>query len=382
MRVLQVPFSYYPSPVGGTEVYVAALVRHLQEHEIECVIAAPGDSSESCTWEGTEVYRFSVSEEPRLDTLYDEGDSGAAAQFRKILATVKPDLVHFHALTSGASVLAIRAAKSFGIPVVLTYHTPGTTCLRDTMMKWGSSPCNGVMDSFLCTACTLHGKGMPKPVSLALAALPAPALAWLGKRTGHGRVATLLQLPALTRLRHKTTRTAFALADAIVAVCNWVVAVLQENAVPEQKLSICRQGLPGNIPVFQLADSALLPQGSFTEAQPLRLVFFGRLDANKGLHVIIRAIRNKPSLPLVLDIYGIAQGEAGLRYRQELLILASTDSRIRFCSPQASAAVPDRMRQYHLVVIPSQWQETGPLVVYEAYAAGVPVIGKYLRLAS
>jgi glycosyltransferase involved in cell wall biosynthesis len=36
------------------------------------------------------------------------------------------------------------------------------------------------------------------------------------------------------------------------------------------------------------------------------------------------------------------------------------------------------LRAYDAVVVPSQWMETGPLVVLEAFAAGVPVIGSAL----
>ncbi len=37
-----------------------------------------------------------------------------------------------------------------------------------------------------------------------------------------------------------------------------------------------------------------------------------------------------------------------------------------------------RLRDYDLLVVPSQWLETGPLVVLEAFAAGIPVLGSRL----
>src|SRR5439155_8847181 len=44
-----------------------------------------------------------------------------------------------------------------------------------------------------------------------------------------------------------------------------------------------------------------------------------------------------------------------------------------------TAVAPDEvvgvMAEYDLVAIPSRWLETGPLVVLEAFAAGVPVLG-------
>jgi len=40
--------------------------------------------------------------------------------------------------------------------------------------------------------------------------------------------------------------------------------------------------------------------------------------------------------------------------------------------------VPSRTRQYDALVVPSQWLETGPIVVYEAFAAQRPVLGSDL----
>ncbi len=36
------------------------------------------------------------------------------------------------------------------------------------------------------------------------------------------------------------------------------------------------------------------------------------------------------------------------------------------------------MQRYDVLAVPSQWLETGPLVVMEAFAAGVPVLGSNL----
>ena len=41
MKVLHVPFGYYPDPVGGTEVYVAELASALRRLGIDSAVAAP-----------------------------------------------------------------------------------------------------------------------------------------------------------------------------------------------------------------------------------------------------------------------------------------------------------------------------------------------------
>jgi glycosyltransferase involved in cell wall biosynthesis len=108
------------------------------------------------------------------------------------------------------------------------------------------------------------------------------------------------------------------------------------------------------------------------------LVYFGRLDPTKGVHVLIEAMQLDKSLPVTLDIYGTAQGESGAAYAARLKKLTSDDQRIQFCSPLAAHQVIRTLRQYDMLAVPSQWLETGPLVILEAFAAGVPVMGSDL----
>jgi glycosyltransferase involved in cell wall biosynthesis len=99
------------------------------------------------------------------------------------------------------------------------------------------------------------------------------------------------------------------------------------------------------------------------------------MDPTKGLGVLIDALRTVPKLRIRLDIYGIAQGASGAAYAKEMRALAADDSRINFLGPLPSQAVVARLREYDFLAVPSQWLETGPMVVLEAFAAGVPVIG-------
>jgi len=56
----------------------------------------------------------------------------------------------------------------------------------------------------------------------------------------------------------------------------------------------------------------------------------------------------------------------------------SGEPRIRMFAPIPSDQVVQRLAEYDFIVVPSQWLETGPLVVLEAFAARTPVIGSKL----
>src|SRR5215471_19399598 len=44
LKVVHVPFTFAPDPVGGTEIYVEALAHGLRAHGIESLIVAPSSS--------------------------------------------------------------------------------------------------------------------------------------------------------------------------------------------------------------------------------------------------------------------------------------------------------------------------------------------------
>ena len=136
----------------------------------------------------------------------------------------------------------------------------------------------------------------------------------------------------------------------------------------------------------------------------IRLCYFGRIAPEKGIDVLLRAME-MVKIPVELDVYGIGakpdRGEGiedrgrveagggppsrkaleGLRREagsNENPEIRNPESRIRWLEPVKPEAVVETIRKYDALVVPSVWLETGPLVVLEAFAAGVPVIGSRL----
>ena len=114
MKVIRVPYCFYPNPVGGTEVYVESLSRRLKDKGIDVVVAAPGGEGPDKTYfhDGLKVRRFSVSDEiSDLSGIYGEGDRASAEEFSAILEEEKPSLVHFHAFTRAVSLRLSRETR-------------------------------------------------------------------------------------------------------------------------------------------------------------------------------------------------------------------------------------------------------------------------------
>lgn len=379
MRVVHVPFTYYPDAVGGTEVYVAELARGLRSHGVESVVAAPAEAGASSAgrayeYDGTPVHRFPVDPDATVGDVYGEGDAAAAGALDTILERVSADVLHLHAFTRAASVRAARLARRRGVAVVFTYHTPTASCVRGTLLRDGHIPCDGELVVQRCASCLLESKGAPLVARAALSRAPAALANAVASSGAAGRWATAVRARELTAARHDAFRALLREADAVVAVCEWVRSLLSTAGAPPARLVLSRQGTP-----LLTADRTRSPlRRPRTSYEPLRLAFVGRLHPTKGLHVVLSALSARHDLGVTLDIYGVAQDADGARYAERLRALAEHDPRVRFHEPLVPNRVVDTLAPYDATVVPSQWLETGPLTVLESFAAGVPVVGSNL----
>jgi glycosyltransferase involved in cell wall biosynthesis len=370
MKVIHVPFCFRPDVVGGTEVYVEALAGEQRRRGMDVVVAAPARESSHHFEDGLSVYRFAVAGDGQsLRSLYGGGDRTATRDFERILDEERPEIVHLHAFTSGVSPRLARDVKQRGLGLVFTYHTPTVSCARGTLLRWGRSVCDGQLRVHTCARCTLHGLGVSAPAATLVGSVP-PRLGSVLDRLGlAGGLWTGLRMTELLKLQQAAFRSFTGSTDRIVVLCQWARDLLTRNKVPTEKISLSRHGLTrlGSTP-------ARLPRA----AGRTRVAFVGRLDPTKGVDVLIRAVRSAPSLNLELDIYGLVQGESSGDYVQHVRSLADGDTRIRFCAPVPSHTVPSLLAEYDALAVPSCWLETGPLVVLEAFAAGIPVLGSRL----
>jgi glycosyltransferase involved in cell wall biosynthesis len=368
---------YFPVSCGGTEVYVDGLVQELlYTHEVQSIVAAPidGNNESFYSHNGIQVYRYPNFPHPTKDQIRGHFPHGGFDSFTRWLANQNGDIYHQHSFVTGCGIHHLRQAKKLGMATVVTVHVPGVVCLRGTMLFNGQGTCDGRIDQIRCGTCWGTVRGIPKTIAALLSKTPLTLSAIAESSFRNKRLATAFATPTLVTMHQNRLLEIANLADRVIAVCQWLYDALLINGVPKHKLVLCRQGLS-----TQTASIGLTHQPRLKDNATLRIGFLGRWDRVKGLHILVEAIRNLPKMvPVELIIYGLEQGEEGTTYKKEVLALATNDSRIHFAKPLKRDAILPAIADLDILAVPSQWLETGPLVVLEAQAIGTPVLGSNL----
>ncbi|MGQ0456061.1 MAG: glycosyltransferase [Hyphomicrobium sp.] len=374
--VIQSTAWYPPYHRGGTETYVEGLVHGLKGMGIESRVVIPRGEAPIDNYEhaGALVQTYPVNDAPEPRELRENRPHSRFEAFRTLMASAKGAIYHQHSWTRGCGLNHLKCAHELGLPTIVTVHVPGCSCVRGTMMQFGHSQCDGRIDDVRCAACSLQGRGMPKALAHAASRIPIQ----FSQRAGgqDGRMASAIAARAFARQRRTELKEMFENADRVVAVCEWLYVALSNNGAPEKKLKLSRQGVSR-----EFLESARRAQASQPKRDlaPLKVIFVGRWDPVKGVDVLVRAVRALPkSCNVTVTLHAIARDEEALRYRESVRAWADGDARIIIADPVEHGALANVLAQHDVLAAPSVWLETGPLVVLEAQAVGLYVLGSRL----
>ncbi|HJQ28468.1 MAG TPA: glycosyltransferase, partial [Rubrobacter sp.] len=105
----------------------------------------------------------------------------------------------------------------------------------------------------------------------------------------------------------------------------------------------------------------------------LRVGYVGTLAPHKGPDILLRAFGMlPPETEATLSIHGSEKGYES--YARELRELAGDDGRISFRGAFAREELRSVLAGVDVLVVPSRWYENAPGVIFEAFAAGAPVV--------
>lgn len=354
----------------GTEVVAYGLAAGLAAVGIDVHVAYHGNGTSTNTLtrsrEGLPLHELGPLPAADRQMLFSMRTPRAPG-LDELLSRLKPDIVQVLGLTATSiNRRHVEIAKAHGSKVVLWHNVPGLTCLQTGLLFEGRVPCDGEVRIKRCTQCRLHVAGVPRVAATLLSCVGLPVV----DGRSH-RLESILAAKALTVRHAEAVTRALGDPDAIQVGALWAREVLRRNGVPESKLHLIRPG----VNLQDTAEPVAIPDpwSKTDDPRPLRMIYWGRVHRSKGIHSVLEALALRPKLRIEFAAFGdITPNNA---YCDDVLARAAADGRTRFHGRITPEQVVPLLRTADVAIIPSRWHETGPLTVFEAQAAGLPIIG-------
>lgn len=380
MKVLLTTHVFPPEFSGGTGVLVhdVALSLIKRGHSVLVVTGHPrsteleaGDCFDEYEMDSIRVVRYKrgrilPGQETNPMRLHYVNRS-FESEFRRLLAQFAPAVVHFHHLER-LSVTAVDACRERGTPAFLTATDYWCICPTHTLLLNDGRICDGPVHD--AANCLKH------------VAATTPRVSWATRTLSH--VPTRVIGFGMSTLKSADTHFSgevgyaqalaqrgefiadrLAMLDKIFVPTRFTQSVLERNGIHGGRFRVLPFGVRSegyNKRIRRRADGALV------------LGFIGSLQAHKGVHVLLEAMRRLPETsPVKLRIYGSAPA-GGESYALELQIISSGDSRIVFYGTFENRHIAEVLDGIDALVVPSLWHENMPLVSLSAQAAACPLI--------
>ncbi len=382
MHIVIAVHHFPPRYVAGAELYTYRLARQLLHagHRVEVVCVesiAEGMPEPHCIseeYEGIPAHRLffnlALSPDP---VRWEFWNPPLGAWFGQFLNERRPDLVHFQAgyLLTGS---VLEAARTEGIPTVLTLHDYWFLCPRIHLQRPDGSLCEVPDDPAECVWCRLTEKRryrLPDQATrgaagrLARKFLSRPPLGWWSGWTARVEV---------IRERREKLGRALRQVDVLIAPSHFLKRMfIQRGGLPPEQIRYLRFGLDDGTPLRSVPHDERNPG-----RRGLRVGYLGQIAPHKGVHVLIEAFRSLDVSDgsCELRIYGDMSRFP--RYGERLRRLAKGDPRVRFEGVIENRRVPEVLAGLDVLVVPSIWYENSPMTILEAHAAGVPVLASDL----
>lgn len=279
---------------------------------------------------GQEVFTFTLHNQA-LDVLARWRQAAMAMwngsvyrELRRVIREKRPRLVHVHNTFPLASPAVIRAAKSEGVPVIMTLHNYRLLCVNALLFHEGQ----------VCEDCLgrLPWRGMVRKCYRE--SLPAS-----------GVVAGMLVM-------HRVLGT-WGLVDRFIALTEFARTKFIEGGLPAEKIIV--------------KPNFVYPDPGVGEGRGGYALFVGRLAPEKGVRTLLKAwdvLADRVPLkivgdgPLVEEVRSAAERLPGVEW-------------LGWRSPEDVYAL---MGEAAFLLFPSESYETFGRVAIEAFAKGTPVI--------
>jgi glycosyltransferase involved in cell wall biosynthesis len=391
VKILVPVHFFLPDHSAGTEVYTYNLARALQDrgHDVEIVCTEKILSRRSYSLferdvDGLKCHVMvnNLEHENFSETFANPRAEGA---FQRVLESFQPDIVHVQHLML-LSLGIPRISRASGARVVMTLNDFWLFCVRfGQLLLPDGTLCGGpnLPDCERCLSDFRFSQGPPEKAVIRLLQVTrelsgvdlAPLVywaqdrsKWLRKRktdnpSREAQVGSTENLRDELEHRIRKVKLLIENVDLFLSPSATVADRVAQWGIPRNKLRVSRYGIDtkpfeGVQPTERLDDK-------------ISFGYVGTLAPHKGVHILMQALQRIPPETCRLHIFGSDShyGDYGRMLRE---LAEGLD--VTFHGSLDRAHIGGAFEKIDCLVMPSLWLENSPVVIQEAFAAGVPVI--------
>ena len=258
--------------------------------------------------------------------------------FRQMLESCKPDIVHFHHYVHlGLEMIREVRRYSQTVKIVLTLHEYFGICHNHGQMV--KTDGGGLCQESSPSACT---RCFPE------------------------------YSPQDFFLRNSFIKSHFSLVDQFVSPSQFLAKRYIAWGLPDEKIAVVENLLDDNPALGNRAGSPDFDDGK------IRIGYFGQINWYKGLDVLLESLKLLPESvksSISLEINGSGLEKLDSKLQQQLLDdMTFLDSAVSLNGPYVREDLDYLMSGMDWLVVPSKWWENSPMVILEAKKNGLPVI--------
>lgn len=323
MNVLKVIHGFPPDYMAGSEVYSFHLARCLSKIVDEISVFTTVENEFSDNYEihdeeyhGIKVHRINKS---RRDYAYKEKffDQGIERLFRNYLKNIQPDIIHFGHLCHLSTNLLSIAKHEYKCPIVFTLHDFWLFCVKGQLINEKKEICTGP-SALKCRSCSPY---------------------------------QVTEKETQKMLKHMKKITSYV--DIFLVPSNTLRDFFIQQGIPESKLIYSKYG-------FNRENISYVSK-QFSSRSKINFGFMGRIIPIKGIRVLIDAFQG---IEASLSIYGKVGSQARFLEKENIV----------FKGFYNNENINQILQEIDVLIVPSIWLENSPLVIQEAFLAGIPVI--------
>jgi len=335
MKILQVNKFHYLR--GGAEKYFLDISEALRQlgHEV-AVFSMRHPKNSPSPWEKYFVSRISFNEPKLRDKLLAPGriiySLEAKRRFRKLVKDFHPDVIHIHNIYHQLSPSILAVAKQFRIPVVMHLHDYKLVCPNYQLF----------VDNQICYRCRKHRYCQA-----------------IKHRCFQGSWLKSVLVALEMFLHHRVWKIYEKNVSLYLAPSAFMKETVVSFGIPREKVEV----------LYNFIDQAKMKAKQEIKAEDY-LLYYGRLSFEKGIHVLLPALKLIPDMPR-LKIVGVGPESDKLKESVKSLGLGGA---VEFLGAKYGQDLEEIILKAKAVVIPSVWAENMPFVLLESLARGKAVI--------